>query len=258
MNKLLSTKDYGLFHQHDMNRNTKDTRLLEKSMRSYGWIDAFPMLVVVGENKKLKIKAGHHRFVTAKKLEIPVKYVVCKDDISIQELEAATRPWCSTDYLDSFTRNNNDDYIAVKKYQEETGIPLACTISILGGECAGSNNKSKQFKRGEFRIVENKYATIIKDIVLHMKSNRLSFASTAFFVQALSRVIRVEQFNTAHFKGKISTYGSLMDKQVDVQSYMQEIERIYNRQSREAIPLTFMANQESKKRQKEFNMYKGV
>lgn len=93
---------------------------------------------------------------------------------------------------------------------------------------------------------------------MHMKSNRLSFASTAFFVQALSRVIRVERFNTAHFKGKISTYVSLMDKQVDVQSYMQEIERIYNRQSRETIPLTFMANQESKKWQKKFNMYKGV
>lgn len=93
---------------------------------------------------------------------------------------------------------------------------------------------------------------------MHMKSNRLSFASTAFFVQALSRVIRVERFNTAHFKGKISTYVSLMDKQVDVQSYIQEIERIYNSQSRETIHLTFMAKQESKKWQKKFNMHKGV
>ena len=40
---------------------------------------------------KAKIKAGHHRFTVARRIGIPVKYVICDElsEVTIQELEEA-------------------------------------------------------------------------------------------------------------------------------------------------------------------------
>ena len=135
-----TTTNYEMFQLLDFNRDVSKTRKLEASMKRHGYINAYP-LHVVKENGKLRIKGGHHRFFVASKLGLPVAYVVCEDNASIHELEAATTRWSLDDYLTSYVRMGDADYIAIQKYQQRTGIATGLCVSMLGGEMASSGNK---------------------------------------------------------------------------------------------------------------------
>ena len=164
--KLLQTTDYQKFELHRFNRNVEKIKKLEESMVEHGWLDPYPMHTIRSQNGKLLIKAGHHRFQVAQKLGIPVKYVISQDDASIYELEAATRPWLMNDYLVSHIREGiNSNYLIVRDYHERTGIKLPLCISLLAGETAGSSNRSKSFKRGNYAVNFTQYAADVEDMI---------------------------------------------------------------------------------------------
>ena len=88
--QVMETSDYKKFELLPFNRDVARTRRLRASMLQHGWISAYPMYVVKQSNGQLGIKAGHRRFVVARDLGIPVKYVICKDTATIFELESGT------------------------------------------------------------------------------------------------------------------------------------------------------------------------
>ena len=251
--QVRETDQYDRFELHEFNRSIGNTKNLEESMRKFGWIDAYPMHVEKNGSGKLKIKAGHHRFVVAKKLGIPVKYIICDDlGATIQELEKSTRLWSMQDYLESYVRNKRPSYIAIKEYCELTGIGLNNAISMLGGESAGSNNKGKLFKNGVFKISDSQHAEIVGDIVIYLKRIGIKFANANLFVQAISRCVWVKEFLPSVFKNKCKTFKALVEKQQNLEGYLQMIDSIYNRQSKKKIPLQHLASETSRKRHKTF------
>lgn len=247
------THDYSLFDLHEFNRDTRQLSMLEKSMKKYGWIDAYPMHVVRSGSKKLQIKGGQQRFEVAKRLGIPVKFVMCDDGgVSIHELEKATNTWTMDDYLTSYIRQGLPEYIAVKEYVEDTGVPLCCAVSLLAGETAGSNNKTAAFKDGRFKRGSQVHANSMKTIINHMKCKKIPFASSSLFVQALSKTLWVDEFSISRFIKKVSAHAHLFEKQPSLLSYLDEIERIYNRGDRNKAPIAFLAVEKSKLRKATF------
>ena len=102
---ISKTKNYDRFDLHEINRPVKNTKKLELSMIEHGFIDAHPLHVITNGNGKLKIKDGHHRFMVARKLGIPVKYVVCDDAAGIHQLVETTNKWSLRDYLSSYEQD---------------------------------------------------------------------------------------------------------------------------------------------------------
>lgn len=250
--RLRETKNYELFELHEFNRNVEKINKLEKSMIEYGWVDAYPMHVVMNGSEKLKIKGGHHRFIVAKKLNIPVKYVICDDNnISIHQLESATNPWTLKDYLESYSRQGIQSYITVKEYHERTGINLGMCISMLAGEMAGSNNKIDLFKDGKFKIAKNiKRAEMVAFIILSLKTMGIEIAISALFVRAISRISYVKEFDPEIFIRKCESFKTLLVKQVLLNDYLKLIEDIYNRKQQHKIPLVFLADLDARQRNK--------
>jgi alpha-glucosidase (family GH31 glycosyl hydrolase) len=249
MIKIMQSKDYSMFDLCDFNRNVENTRFLEESMRRHGWIDAYPMHVVQNGNRKFKIKAGHHRFVVAQKLGIPVKFVLAQDSATIHELERSTRTWTVRDYLDSYCRMGKPDYQIVKDYCDETGIPILMAVSMLGGHAARSGNFTTQFKNGTYKVRHSSsHAADVKDVVIALKRYGIKFPSLVLFVGAISKAMFVEEFSADRFKAKARAFPGMFEKKATVDQYVEMIEEIYNRQSREKIPLKFLAEQKAKER----------
>lgn len=246
--EVKSTTNYGLFELAELNRDVEAFKKVEKSMAAFGWIPAYPMHVMKGGNGKYQIKAGHHRFLAAKKLGIPVMYVVCNDPATIHDLEAATVPWSMKHYMQSYVRMGTPQYIAVKEYIEETGVPLGIAVSLLAGESAGSGNKTDAFKRGVYKLGDPTHANQVKAVILHMKKCGIPFASNSLFVQALSKVLRVDTVDINRLKSKIGTHAAHFEKQPTLQKYLEAIEAIYNRRSNAKAPLAFLANEKAKMR----------
>lgn len=248
--KIESTTNYENFDLLDFNRDVSKTRRLETSMKKHGFIPAYP-LHCVKENGKLKIKGGHHRFVVASRLGLPIYYVICSDNANIHELEAATNHWSINDYLVSFVRLGDPDYIEVQSYVDTTGIAPGLVLSMLGGELSSSNNKVVPFKIGEYKVTEKGriHAGIIASITGIMKSSGITFAIERNCVFALSRIIYAGQVDIERFKKKIKSFPEHISKQANVDKYLGMFESIYNRQTQgPKIPLAVLTNNEIKAR----------
>ena len=249
--KIHETAEYDKFELLPFNRKVGKIKILEQSMRKYGYLDAYPLHVVKSNNGKMRIKAGHHRFTVARKLGIPIKYVPPFDDgnISIYELEKATNPWSLKDYLTANIQEGHAPYAVIKQYHLRTGISLLCCIALLGGESAGSHNKIDGFKAGTFQLGDPQNATLVETIINFLKDKcDLMWASNSRLVIAVSRVCWVKEFEPKRFMQKAKDHRYLFEKQPSVEGYTNLIESIYNRQSQNKLPLSFLADEMAKKR----------
>lgn len=249
--KLQTSTDYSQFEMLDFNRDVTKTRKLEASMRAHGWIPAYPAHVVK-EKGKLKIKAGHHRFTVAARLGIPVVYVICDDNSTVHELERATNKWSLQDYLTSYVRLGDQDYDAVSEYHKRTGITLHCCISLLAGECACSSNHLNRFKAGEYKVKNTKHAERVAKIIATIKSAGIKWATDKLVVQSVSRIVMCDAVNPDTLLQKIAKNKQLIEKQPSLSAYTEMFDLIYNHNSRNKIPLSFLVDKAMLERQATF------
>lgn len=252
--QLKQTKNYELFRLHPWNRDVRKINKLIKSMKKYGFRphDAISC-VKNGNDNKLVVMAGHHRLEVAKALNLPVWYILADpDDMTIQEAEETRRAWDLKDYLTSFVKNGLEPYIAIDRYVNKTGIPLGLAIALLAGDSSGSGNRTLAFKRGLYKLGDQQRANDIMTLVLFLRDSGFPFAANSFLVRALSKMLWVKEFSISRFKQKIKAHGSMFEHQANVQGYLAEIEKIYNRQSKDRIPLVFLAEEVGRERQATF------
>lgn len=246
--KLQKTKEYSKFRLHQFNRKVDTIKYLEESIRIYGYIPAYPLHCVRGRNSELVIKDGHHRFEVCRRLGISVYYVVCDDIATIQELVRTINIWDQKDFLDSYVNAGMSDYVYIKNYHERTGIPLACCVSMLAGNSAGTMKHQKVFRSGKIQLGDVSHANTVSSITKKCAENGISFATNGLFVQALSKCVWVKEFNVDEFKLKTKKYPFLFEKQRSVEDYINMIENVYNRNRKEKIPLSFLASEATRKR----------
>jgi hypothetical protein len=243
MKKIFETKDYDKFELHEFNRSVSNLDRLLELMKKYGWIDAHPMHVIENGNTKLKIKDGHHRFEAARLLGIPVKYVICKDDVSIHELDQATRHWSMMNYLESFSRIGNTNYLKLYDFYKKFRIPLNVSVTLMGGKSANESGfHSVAFKQGKFKVINPTHAYTLGDLVMYLDSLGVSFCRNSRFIVALSKVMHVDGISIDELKYKIENHVYMMQKQPDVNGYIVMLEKVYNRQRSKNSKLAIAIN----------------
>jgi hypothetical protein len=244
----MQTGDYSKFKLCNFNRDVKNTKELKASMASHGYIPAHPLHCVLVDGM-LHIKDGHHRFEVAKSLGIPVWYVVCDDEATIHDLQKTTTSWKVADYADSYARSGRDEYQRVKQYQSETGIPLGMCISMLGGECATSSNKVKEFKQGRFTITPEgeAHAAQMRTIILKLKE--LGISPGHILIMSLSRLLFVKEFSVTTFLERMAANSGELKKFGNVEGQALNLEYIYNRNAKShRLNIAFLADEVMNKR----------
>lgn len=246
---LQKTTNYSLFEVSNFNRDVTKTKKLELSMKKHGFIEAYPLHVVKNKGK-LEIKGGHHRFEVASRLGIAIPYVICTDKASIHELEEASNTWSMDDYLTSFVRMGDPDYIAVKEYKDKTGISTRQCMSMLGGEIASSGNHAKEFKNGEYSLSNDlTHAYQIAELVKVLNDAGLAFATKSNCVGSLSRIMSAGHADFDTLKKKIKTNILYIENQRTQDGFVDMWDEIYNRKTRgNRVPLAFLTNETMKQR----------
>jgi hypothetical protein len=240
-----------LFELMPFNRDVVKIAALLASMKKYGWISAYPMLVKRSGGGKLTIVDGHHRFDVAQRLGIPFKYVVAEDDELIPtmyELNAAVNKWTIGDFFASYVREGRIEYVEVGEYVADTGIGISAAISLLSGDSAGSCNQGKVFKQGAFKAKDAMLAGVVGDIVKHCTKSGIEWATHRLFVHAVSKIALVPEFSPSIMKHRISTNLGMMRKQATLNQFVEMLDDIYNRQSKKRIALGFKANELARER----------
>jgi hypothetical protein len=240
---LRRTSNYSKFVPLSQNRvvrlNRNTVKRLKESMGKYGFIPAFPLLVIHNGNNMLLIKSGHHRFEVAKELGLPVWYVVCDNDLTIAEIEGSTTSWSTAHFVQSHVRSGNKpEYEKLDEFSERTGISTNMSAVLLSGiSNEGSGSFTRKLKSGDFEVKDKKLAETVGEIVIHCRVNGIKFADSSLFVAALSKVVLVPGFDLKTLKYKIKSHTSLMKKQASQYDYIALIQRVYNRQNSNLLPI---------------------
>jgi hypothetical protein len=186
----------------------------------------------------------------AKKLGLPVFYVVTNDTATIVELEASHRRWSLDDYLTAFHREGSADYSSIVEWGMRTGIPLSCCASMLHGVQAGSANVNKIIKSGKFKVKDELHIFQVANICDAIKRQGHEWAVSRNFVNAVSMCVFCQEFDTNLMIEKTSANLGLLRKQGSTDQYLDMIESIYNSRSKNRVPIAFLAKNNAKARAK--------
>lgn len=258
MATIQETRNYSLFNLHKLNRtvnrDTKNFHELVKSMERFGFIDAYPLHVVRGAKNALILKGGHHRLAAAIELNIPVKYVVCDDGgASVQEMEAGgPGKWKNVDYFESFCNQGLSDYVAVRDYCKRTGITIISAVSLFGGQVASGSNFTQKLIRGEFLIKNHKLPASVARISGVARDCGFSGYANKMFIAAISKTALTEAVDLERLGSRMKAHKYLLVKYPSVSGYMNMLEEIYNRNSKDRLPLVFLADEARKCRNPKF------
>jgi len=253
--QIFSSTNYNQFVLHAFNRDIDKKQLaaIMEDMKKNGFRSSEPLDVAETEAGMLEIRKGHHRFVAAKTLNIPLKYVLSNIRYTPGDIEP--KEWKINDALIGGCRAGNPNYLKVREYMALTGIGINNAISMLGGHSAGSGNFREVFRKFKYKVADDiSHAEKVGSIVMALKKIGLKWANNSLFVNAISKVAWVEDFDANHFIRKVKGNISRMEQRHNVESYIDLISTIYNIRTREKIDLKFLAETAAKRRNVCFNL----
>lgn len=247
---LQYTKDYDVFEMHPCNRPRKDKPKLKRSMREHGFMPS-NAIHVKQHGDKLQIVRGHHRFMYARELNLPVYFIIDNTQTDIFPLEGdSSGRWSASDFAYARAQDGNKDIATMLAFARDHRLPFGATASLMGGESAGSNNKLNAVREGTFKVKGVNHAKAVVAITDLCREKGVEFATHRAFVNAVSMVLRIPELNAEQLARRIRSRPSAMHRRSRVEDYLDEIESAYNYHSTDSrLPVTFRAMEEARKRQ---------
>jgi len=240
--ELKQTTNYDLFESNKYQQPMSERHVLAlmDSMRQYGFIPSKPV-GVFRRGSKLVLIDGHHRKEAARRVGVPVFFVVVDPELndSIGDENWLVKKWKTESFVKMRADEGNAHYIELLKYCDR-GIPLQQASSMLIGHAANSANAVRLLRNGDFVI---KTRSVI-DQVMHVIDECRS-ASTdvtmSTFIDALSALFFVPEFDSAVFIKRLKANPRMMVKCSNRDQMLDLIEEIYNFRTHEKVPLKHLA-----------------
>ena len=236
MPKLQKTTKYELFTTHPYNRNLHNgAKELERSMRKTGFWPSKAIHV----DSNMQIIEGHNRYHVAKKLNIPLYYIVDESNTDIRHIEGFKHTlWNSVDYAVANARAGNKDYIGLLDFAAKYSLPITTAAFMLMGMKSKGGLVTESIRTGNFKIKDYAGAERIADAVEKMKGYGASFSKERNFIIALSCCIKlVDYFSLDVLIKKVKLEPRRMVKRSTRDDYLEEIEMAYNFRNQEKQPI---------------------
>ncbi len=227
--KVQITKNYRLFQRHEGENRKLDIgrhKKLVESMRNYGFLQCFPIVVYRNEKGVFIIKDGQHRHLIAEELGLPVAYVEEKADFDVAEINCTAKVWLLQDYVERFAAKGNSDYSEVLEFSSRFGVAIGHALKMLGGTTDFSNVRESVLC-GKYKIKDRDWAYSVASLYSQLAALNKE-VKTSRMLDACMAVCRVPHFNAKQLianatrcREKLVPY-STRDANLDM------IESIYN------------------------------
>lgn len=229
--QIQETKDYHKFAAILGNRNLNMNKIEKICADVAGGFNMLPFypVIVYQENELYKIIDGQHRFEVSKRTENPVYFIVCQN-ISLKQiaiLNSRGEKWKATDFLNCYIKLGIKDYQDVKDLMGKYKINIKLAIDLLYEFKHHSTVTTEVFQDGQFKTNHYDKTIEILDLVESV-FNRYNFCFDRYLVGAVMKLVAFGKCDFEELKYKINQAPMLMDKQIDLKGYLNNIERVYN------------------------------
>lgn len=241
--KIQATKNYRMFHQSGDNRplDIKKHKKLIDSMKLYGFLRCFPIVVSRDKDGKLIVKDGQHRLAVAEMLGLTVYWVEEEVDFDVAVINCTPKTWQLKDYALKFARNGLKQYQEGIDFSDEHHLPIGTAFALLSGTTSFGNCES-QFIGGTFKVKDRKWADSVAGLYSAVTGLAPDLKKQTF-IEACMAVCRIADFDSRRLitgaeqcRGKLINYGTRDD-------FLAMLEEIYNfkRHGKNLVPLKLQA-----------------
>lgn len=240
--KIIETKDYDQFVFHGLQRKLEPSQIrkLTNKMQKRGFKKQYP-IAVFRDGGKLRIVDGHHRFEVAKRLKIPLWFII----VNSEEGEDPGggnigKPWSLKNWVDHYAAKEFPDYQKLLSYVSN-GIPLTAAAALLRGHSAGSNKTTDAISEGRFKIIDTKRIDSIVGLMREFQANPA--VKSRCFIDAVSMCMWVSEFDVKQLRARLTANLLSLKKTATRDQMLEQLERIYNFHSVTKINLAWLARE---------------
>lgn len=222
------TKAYEQFGRSADNRplDLKKHKLLERSMRRYGFLSAFPVVCVRNAKGELIVKDGQHRIAIAKTLGLPVYWVEEAVDFDIATINCTAKGWDIRDYARKHLESGKADYKEALEFAEHYGIPVSLAFTMLAGTTSFGNIRAA-FIEGDFKVRDREWADMVAGLYVPMVNLTRDLRNKAF-LDACMAACRVKGFDVQRMHNGVKRCRDKLASYSNRDSYLSMLEEIYN------------------------------
>lgn len=232
--EILETTNYNMFTKLQGNRPVSELRIKKiiSSIRAVGYITS-PIIV----NEKYEVIDGQGRLEALQELNLPVEYIIHKG-IGIEECIAMNinqTNWSLNDYIDSYCARGFDSYLKLRELM--TKYPEANLNTICTALYRSQGAPIVSVKDGTLTITQSQYDRAIEALdyayVIFNEIDKNVLKGSIFnLVQALVLCYEYDEVNKKRLMNQVKEFIHLANAWIDIETCIQQIEQIYNRNSR--------------------------
>ncbi len=224
--KIHVTKDYDKFSFLKENRPIVPAKLqrLEACYKQEYFGELFPIKV----SPKLAIMDGQHRFLTVKKMGLPVYYVISRklkmEHIGV--INSTQDRWTAYDCVRYYALQGKEHYMVLEAYMGKWGFSLTTALPMLS--TSGGGSATDAVRAGIFKVTQNlneanKYAQRVHDFKGHFKS----YKNRSFVIACLDAFTHPD-YNHDRMMAKVEYQSMRLVKCTSKEMYLQLLESVYN------------------------------
>lgn len=227
MSRQQSTVDYDQFQTVVSNREVDERHVVKlmSAIRSKNLLHINPIVC----NKDMQLIDGQHRLEAAKRLNLPIHYVVdnevTKSDIAM--INSNAKNWSIMDYINYWTIEKKRGFDKLSAFiSANPMIPVSTALHMLSAD--GSRN-TKGLREG---IVDTENYEFARTIAENLKRyrNLVDHAYDRNFVLALIHINGIDGFDPEQMFRKVEQQPRSLVKCISKKQYIELFEELYNYQ----------------------------
>jgi hypothetical protein len=230
--KVYITTNYDLFKLEVSNRDIIDTKVIKlmKDIKEKNLLEAFPIVV----KSDMRIMDGQHRFSAAKRLGLPIYYII-NDEFELNDIgkvNSSSTSWTLTQFLNHFVALGYEEYQKVNNFIQEHNVPLYSAVSMLVGRISHPNQQLvDEFKSGRYRIKNLEHAMMVikqRNDYIERSDYAKEFGSQKNFISAVAKFTTLDEYDHNMMCDKLRMQPKELRKVNTTDKYLEEFVDIYN------------------------------
>jgi len=253
--RIYETSNYHMFELIESNRPISWTKIdkMRERIKNKNLTSGYNIIVnskEAGQERygtdgtKFPIVDGQHRYISCK-LEGQKFFYQVNDDITLDDIPTAAslqHSWKITDYLHHYTTTGIKEYKQFVGYMNRYEFPPSAALIVLCGD--RSTATLHDLKRGELKVkrswaLANNFGDATDSL-----GRYISFNKQARFVEAFLVAFTNSDYKHDRMVAKLEYLSSKMLKCSDTRAHLEQIEYIYNYNSKDKVKLNTMRDYE--------------
>lgn len=243
--QIYQTTQYNAITRLQENRDLNEAHVhaLMQSFQKDGYL--FTILYL---NENLEMVDGQHRFEAAKRLHLPVYFIICPG-WSIKEvaiLNVNSKNWTMEDFMNTHAKSGNVNYVMFKDFFDKHPFDITtCQMIMFGKRSGGPHGVSDEFRSGKMVLEESdaKAANKKADMIEEFKDFHPLAWKSRNFVEAVLKIIRLKGYDQKHMIRQLKNYPDFQLREarsLRIEEYLQLLEAKYNHRKKDKIKFTDM------------------